>query len=170
VRTGGTNTKLQPSETSMSNEGKQYLKSVRPYSSENVDKSCMHTITHIIVMYKLIILINTLFLQFSRDITHPLYMHVDDTFHGQAVGLVFQCKTKKSAWCVGPKYIKLPPYHQLNRNQLTQNSVIITANQEKYIKLYALGIYIPSRNKYKVPRFPKFKIQEMQLFAQNFSH
>ena len=63
-------------------------------------------------------------------------------------------------------YIKLPPilhqatpYHQLNRNQPTQNSVIITANYEKYIKLYALGIYIPSRNKYKVPRFPNLKFK-----------
>jgi hypothetical protein len=51
------------------------------------------------------------------------------------------------------------PYRQVNRNQLTQNSVIITANQEKYIKLYALCIYIPSRNKCKVPRFPNFKFK-----------
>jgi hypothetical protein len=58
-------------------------------------------------------------------------------------------------------YIKPPPplNPKINRNQLTQNSVIITANQEKYIKLYALCIYIPSRNKYEVPRFPNLKFK-----------
>lgn len=94
--------------TSISNGGKNYLKSLRPYSSENVGKSYMHTISHITTMYRFIIFTNTLFLKFFRDITHPLYAYVDETFHSQAVGLVFQCKPKKSTWCVGPITSRYP--------------------------------------------------------------